>query len=140
MLSVSIVALGSVVATALIASSAAARAGLHRQLTALGVANVAITAAVDVPAAGPTGIVTHARRAEAHRYFFRATHDVTVAAKQLAEGFFGQGKVRRAHFNGCSNGGRMALQEVSRFPDDFEGIHRWRSLREQPLLCRRPKF
>jgi hypothetical protein len=53
-LAVSIVALGSVVATALIASSAAARAGLHRQLTALGVPNVAITAAVDVPAAGPT--------------------------------------------------------------------------------------
>jgi feruloyl esterase len=79
-----------------------------------------------------TGIVTDARwaltsdgtpdEAKLTDYFFRATHDVTVAAKQLAEEFFGQGKVRRAYFDGCSNGGRMAFQEASRFPDDFDGI------------------
>jgi feruloyl esterase len=82
-------------------------------------------------AADSTGIVTDARwalngsttdEAELTDYFFRATHDLTVAAKQLAEGFFAQGTVRRAYFDGCSNGGRMALQEASRFPDDFDGI------------------
>jgi feruloyl esterase len=55
-------------------------------------------------------------------YFFRATHDVAVAAKELTEGFYAQGDIRRAYFDGCSNGGRMALMEASRFPDDFDGI------------------
>jgi feruloyl esterase len=55
-------------------------------------------------------------------YFFRATHQVTVATKELTERFFAQGDIRRAYFDGCSNGGRMALMEASRFPDDFDGI------------------
>jgi feruloyl esterase len=55
-------------------------------------------------------------------YFFRATHQVTVASKELTERFFAQGDIRRAYFDGCSNGGRMALMEASRFPDDFDGI------------------
>jgi len=79
-----------------------------------------------------TGIVTDARwalnpdgspnEAALTDYYFRATHDVTVAGKQLVEGFYGQGKIREAYFDGCSNGGRMALMEASRFPDDFDGI------------------
>jgi hypothetical protein len=55
-------------------------------------------------------------------YYFRATHQVTVATKELAEQFFAQGEFRRAYFDGCFNGGRMALMEASRFPDDFDGI------------------
>jgi feruloyl esterase len=55
-------------------------------------------------------------------YYFRATHQVTVATKELTEQFFAQGDIRRAYFDGCSNGGRMALMEASRFPDDFDGI------------------
>jgi feruloyl esterase len=55
-------------------------------------------------------------------YYFRATHDLTVAAKPLVEGFFAQGKIRHAYFDGCSNGGRQALVETTHFPDDFDGI------------------
>jgi feruloyl esterase len=79
-----------------------------------------------------TGIVTDARwavkadgtpdEAKLTDYYFRATHQVTVAAKSLAEGFYKQGKVSRAYFDGCSNGGRMALVEATRFPEDFDGI------------------
>src|SRR5579863_1537947 len=78
-----------------------------------------------------TGIVTDARwalkpdgtpdEAKLTDYYFRATHEVTLATKQLAEAFF-NGDIQRAYFDGCSNGGRMAMVEASRFPDDFDGI------------------
>jgi feruloyl esterase len=78
-----------------------------------------------------TGIVTDARwalkadgtpdTAKLTDYYFRATHQVTVAAKSLVQGFYKQG-VSKAYFDGCSNGGRQALMEASRFPEDFDGI------------------
>ncbi|HLJ26885.1 MAG TPA: tannase/feruloyl esterase family alpha/beta hydrolase [Candidatus Angelobacter sp.] len=55
-------------------------------------------------------------------YYFRATHDLTVAGKELVKGFFGAPKIERSYFDGCSNGGRMAFVEATRFPDDFDGI------------------
>jgi len=79
-----------------------------------------------------TGIATDARwalnadgtpdEAKLADYYFRATHDMAVAGKLIAEGFYAQGKVQRSYFDGCSNGGRMAMVEASRFPDDFDGI------------------
>lgn len=54
-------------------------------------------------------------------YYFRATHQVTVASKQLVSRFY-NGSIQRAYFDGCSNGGRMALVAATRFPDDFDGI------------------
>ena len=54
-------------------------------------------------------------------YYFRATHQVTVAGKQLAARFFGQ-PLSEAYFDGCSNGGRQALVEASDFPEDYDGI------------------
>ena len=55
-------------------------------------------------------------------YYFRAVHEVTLAAKQLTERFFAQGAIRHSYFTSCSNGGRQALMEASRFPDDYDGI------------------
>ena len=54
-------------------------------------------------------------------YYFRATHQVTVAGKQLTQHFYGQA-VEAAYFDGCSNGGRQALVEATRFPGDYNGI------------------
>ncbi len=54
-------------------------------------------------------------------YYYRATHQVTAAGKQLTQGFYGQA-VAAAYFDGCSNGGRQALVEATRFPDDYDGI------------------
>ncbi len=78
-----------------------------------------------------TGIVTDARwalnpdgtpdEAKLTDYYFRATHEMAVAGKQIVEGFY-DGKLQRSYFDGCSNGGRMAFQEASRFPEDFDGI------------------
>src|SRR5438445_2693972 len=55
-------------------------------------------------------------------YYFRAVHDVTVAGKQLVKAFFDAPRIDRAYFDGCSNGGRMAFVQATRFPDDYDGI------------------
>ena len=55
-------------------------------------------------------------------YYFRATHQVTVAGKQLTEKFFDQTPIQQAYFDGCSNGGRQALVEATQFPADYDGI------------------
>ena len=62
-----------------------------------------------------------ANRAKEVDYGHRGTHVTTVAGKELTEAFFGT-SLRKAYFNGCSNGGRQALMEVQRYPSDFDGI------------------
>jgi Tannase and feruloyl esterase len=54
-------------------------------------------------------------------YYFRATHQVTESSKALVQAFYGQ-SIGRAYFDGCSNGGRQAFVEATRFPGDFDGI------------------
>ena len=55
-------------------------------------------------------------------YFHLAVHNVTVAAKRLIPSFYGVGSIQYAYFQGCSTGGRQALVEAGRYPDDFDGI------------------
>ncbi len=55
-------------------------------------------------------------------YYYRATHEVTVAGKRLTERFFDSQKITQAYFDGCSNGGRQALVEATQFPADYDGI------------------
>jgi feruloyl esterase len=54
-------------------------------------------------------------------FFWRAVHDVTVAGKALAEAWYGT-TVEHAYFDGCSTGGRMAMMEAERYPEDFQGV------------------
>ena len=54
-------------------------------------------------------------------FAWRATHEMTVAAKALVRRFYGK-VPRRSYFNGCSNGGRQALREAQQFPADYDGI------------------
>ncbi|SPE19955.1 Feruloyl esterase [Burkholderiales bacterium] len=55
-------------------------------------------------------------------YYFRATHQVTAAAKNLVRAFYGAQDIKHSYFDGCSNGGRQAMVEATRFPEDFDGI------------------
>ena len=54
-------------------------------------------------------------------YAYRSEHEMTVAAKAIVYAFYGTGP-SRAYWNGCSTGGRQALVEATRYPDDFDGI------------------
>jgi len=54
-------------------------------------------------------------------YAYRGTHVAAVATKALSQAYYGAA-VRHAYFDGCSNGGRQALMEAQRYPEDFDGI------------------
>jgi feruloyl esterase len=54
-------------------------------------------------------------------YGYRALHLTTVNAKDLTKAFYNSAP-QRSYFDSCSNGGREALVEAQRFPEDFDGI------------------
>lgn len=62
-----------------------------------------------------------ANRAKEIDYGHRGTHVTAVASKALTASFYAK-PVQYAYFNGCSNGGRQAMMEVQRYPDDFDGV------------------
>ncbi|HVP54517.1 MAG TPA: tannase/feruloyl esterase family alpha/beta hydrolase [Candidatus Eisenbacteria bacterium] len=51
----------------------------------------------------------------------RAVHEMTRIAKGASKGFYGH-IPERSYFWGCSDGGREALMEAQRYPDDYDGI------------------
>jgi hypothetical protein len=48
-------------------------------------------------------------------------HEMTVTGKALAEAMYGAAP-RYSYFNGCSTGGRQAMMEVQRYPQDYNGV------------------
>ncbi|HET7872894.1 MAG TPA: tannase/feruloyl esterase family alpha/beta hydrolase, partial [Terriglobales bacterium] len=51
----------------------------------------------------------------------RAIHEMTVKAQAVVTAFYGE-KAKHSYFVGCSNGGRQALMEAQRYPEDYDGI------------------
>jgi len=66
----------------------------------------------------PDGTPDRVKRTD---FLYRAAPDVTVAGKAFAEAYCGA-KVGHAYFDGCSTGGRMAMREVDRYPQDDQGV------------------
>lgn len=54
-------------------------------------------------------------------FAYRANHALAMTAKQVISAYYGA-PARHAYFQGCSDGGREAMMEVSRFPDDYDGV------------------
>jgi hypothetical protein len=52
---------------------------------------------------------------------YRGIHEMTRVAKAVIQAFYGHGP-QHSYFGGCSNGGRQALMEAQRFPEDYDGI------------------
>ncbi len=52
---------------------------------------------------------------------YRAVHEMTQVAKATIRAFYGR-QPQRSYFASCSNGGRQALMEAQRFPEDYDGI------------------
>ena len=54
---------------------------------------------------------------------YRATHEMALKGKTIVAAFYGSSTpIQHSYFTGCSAGGRQALKEAQRFPDDFDGI------------------
>ncbi|HVN93497.1 MAG TPA: tannase/feruloyl esterase family alpha/beta hydrolase [Terracidiphilus sp.] len=75
---------------------------------------------------GHSASLTDARWALGHPekvadFGYRGIHEMTLAAKAVVQNFYAAG-VKRAYFAGCSDGGREALMEAQRFPEDYDGI------------------
>ncbi|HEX3702188.1 MAG TPA: tannase/feruloyl esterase family alpha/beta hydrolase [Vicinamibacterales bacterium] len=79
------------------------------------------TASTDTGHAGPgvTFVLGHPEKLI--DFGWRSEHEMTVKAKVVVERFYGSGP-KLSYWNGCSTGGRQALQEAQRFPDDYDGI------------------
>ena len=52
---------------------------------------------------------------------YRAVHETSVQSKAIIKAFYGK-DIAHSYFVGCSDGGREALMEAQRYPDDFVGI------------------
>jgi feruloyl esterase len=52
---------------------------------------------------------------------YRALHETATMSKAALQGYFTK-PASRAYFMGCSDGGREALMEAERYPEDFDGI------------------
>jgi len=51
----------------------------------------------------------------------RGIHEMTRVAKALIQAYYSKAP-QRSYFAGCSDGGREALMEAQRYPEDYDGI------------------
>lgn len=64
---------------------------------------------------------------------WRAVHVTRERARQIVKAYYGRAE-SKAYFDSCSDGGREALMEAQRFPEDYDGIlagapaNQWSSL------------
>ena len=54
-------------------------------------------------------------------YGHRAHHLLAQTAKKIVASYYGTGS-QRSYFVGCSGGGRQALAEAQRYPEDYDGV------------------
>ncbi|NUR63293.1 MAG: tannase/feruloyl esterase family alpha/beta hydrolase [Catenulispora sp.] len=52
---------------------------------------------------------------------YTSEHQLADVAKTVIQGYYGR-SATRSYYDGCSDGGREALMEAQRYPDDFDGI------------------
>jgi len=76
--------------------------------------------------AGHTGSPIDAAWALAHPekvidFGHRGIHEMTRVAKLIVQQFYGT-DAKHAYFAGCSDGGREAVMEAQRYPEDYDGI------------------
>ena len=69
-------------------------------------------------------------------YGYRGVHLATQAAKSVVQAFYGDA-IEFSYLSGCSNGGRAALMEVTRFPNDYDGVLAGAPLQTSPSHPRR---
>ena len=79
------------------------------------------TASTDTGHVGNRGIFALDHPEQLIDFSWRSEHEMTVKSKAIVQAFYGRA-ARVSYWNGCSTGGRQALKEAQKFPDDFDGI------------------
>ena len=79
------------------------------------------TSATDTGHEGANGMFALGHPEKITDFAYRAVHETVLKSKMLITAFYGRGP-KYSYWNGCSTGGRQALIEVTRFPDDFDGV------------------
>ena len=89
----------------------------------LAIAQGYATAATDTGHAANSGDATWALNHPEKIIDFahRAIHEMTVFGKATTIAYYGDAP-KKSYFASCSNGGRQALMEAQRYPDDYDGI------------------
>ncbi len=54
-------------------------------------------------------------------YFYGSVHETNILARKMIKAYYGVDP-NFSYYNGYSTGGRQALMEAQRFPEDFDGI------------------
>jgi feruloyl esterase len=75
----------------------------------------------DGHSAGPGAIWAMGHPEKLIDFGYRAVHETSEQSKAIIRAFYGKAE-SFAYFVGCSDGGREALMEAQRYPDDFNGI------------------
>jgi feruloyl esterase len=79
------------------------------------------TAGTDTGHAGNTGSFALGHPEKLIDFAYRSEHETTVKGKAITEAFYGSAP-KLSYWNGCSTGGRQALKEAQKYPNDFDGI------------------
>jgi len=69
-------------------------------------------------------------------YTHRSQHLMNQAGRALVAAYYGQG-AHHAYFIGCSGGGRQALKEMQRFPEDYDGVIAGAGAPTMPIMSAR---
>src|SRR5262245_31766154 len=79
------------------------------------------TASTDTGHTGNTASFALGHPEKVIDFGWRAVHETAVVSKALVAAFYATAPAH-SYFTGCSAGGRQALKEAQRFPEDFDGI------------------
>lgn len=79
------------------------------------------TASTDTGHEGGNGMFALGHPEKIVDFGYRAVHETIVRAKAITTAYYGKAP-KFSYWNGCSTGGRQALVEVTRFPEDFDGV------------------
>ncbi len=79
------------------------------------------TSSTDTGHTGSSGIFALGHPEKLIDFAYRAPHEMTVTAKAVIDAFYGNAP-KLSYWNGCSTGGRQALMQAQRFPNDYDGI------------------
>jgi feruloyl esterase len=79
------------------------------------------TAGTDTGHQGPGGSWAIGHPEKMIDFGYRSTHEMTVKAREIINAFYKR-DAKYFYFKGCSTGGRQALMEAQRYPNDYDGI------------------